>query len=132
VAGAREETLTIINNHLKTKTMNEFLLLFRRDYQISDVQPTPEQLQEHIRHWQKWYGELAGKEVLAKPVQRLDLKGQLLTATGQAIEGPYVKDAESIGGYLIIKANTYDDAVKIAEGCPILELGGNVEVRQGN
>ncbi|WOK08339.1 YciI family protein [Imperialibacter roseus] len=112
--------------------MNEFLLLFRRDYQTSDVQPTPEQLQEHIKHWQKWYGELASKEVLAKPVQRLDLKGQLLSATGKAAEGPYVKDAESIGGYLIIKADTYQDAVKIAQDCPIFELGGNVEVRQGN
>ncbi len=36
---------------------------------------------------------------------------------------------ESIGGLVIIKANDYDEAVEIAQGCPILKLGGTVEVR---
>ncbi|MNY83060.1 YCII-related domain protein [compost metagenome] len=45
------------------------------------------------------------------------------------INGPFVEIKESIGGLVIIKAESYEDAVEIAQGCPILEFGGNVEIR---
>ena len=36
-----------------------------------------------------------------------------------------------VGGYLICKANTYDEAVEISNECPILEFDdGTVEVRE--
>jgi len=44
--------------------------------------------------------------------------------------GPYTDIKESIGGYTIIKADNYDEAVEIAKGCPVLLTGGNVEVRE--
>ena len=31
----------------------------------------------------------------------------------------------SFGGYTLIKAESYDDAVELAKGCPILSVGGN-------
>jgi hypothetical protein len=34
-----------------------------------------------------------------------------------------------IGGYLIVKANSLDEAVEAAKSCPNLLYGGNVEVR---
>jgi hypothetical protein len=34
-----------------------------------------------------------------------------------------------IGGYLIVKANSMDDAISMAQSCPNLLYGGNVEVR---
>jgi hypothetical protein len=38
---------------------------------------------------------------------------------------------EIVGGYLICKASTYDEAVEIANGCPLLEYeDGSVEVRE--
>jgi hypothetical protein len=36
---------------------------------------------------------------------------------------------EAIGGYTMVKANSLDEAVELAKGCPILAVGGNVEVR---
>jgi hypothetical protein len=36
---------------------------------------------------------------------------------------------EMIGGYLIVKANSLEEAVEMAKSCPNLEYGGNVEVR---
>jgi hypothetical protein len=44
--------------------------------------------------------------------------------------GPYTDIKESIGGYTIIKADNYDEAVEMAKGCPVLLAGGNVEVRE--
>lgn len=38
---------------------------------------------------------------------------------------------EMVGGYLMCKANDYDEAVEISKGCPILEFeDGIVEVRE--
>jgi hypothetical protein len=36
-----------------------------------------------------------------------------------------------VGGYLLCKAGSYDEAVEIAKGCPVLESDtGVVEVRE--
>jgi hypothetical protein len=37
---------------------------------------------------------------------------------------------DMIGGYVVIEANDYAAAVAVAKGCPILENGGAVEVRE--
>jgi hypothetical protein len=37
---------------------------------------------------------------------------------------------EMVGGYLIVKANSLDEAMQIAKGCPNLLYGGKVEVRE--
>lgn len=34
-----------------------------------------------------------------------------------------------LGGFSVIDAKDLDEAVRIAESCPLLELGGVVEVR---
>ena len=37
---------------------------------------------------------------------------------------------ESVGGYSIVKADSLDEATEMAKGCPALEFGGMVEVRE--
>ena len=34
-----------------------------------------------------------------------------------------------MGGYTIEKAESFDEAVELTKGCPILSVGGNVKVR---
>jgi hypothetical protein len=46
------------------------------------------------------------------------------------INGPYAEIKEAIGGMIFVKAADYDEAAEIAKGCPILEAGGNVEIRR--
>jgi len=111
--------------------MSEFVLIFRRDYKTKEVQPTPEKMQEHLKHWQEWFGNLATNDLLARPVQRLDAEGRIINKDKEVSNGPYIELKESIGGLVIIKAKDYEEAVEIAESCPVLELGGNVEIRQG-
>lgn len=46
-------------------------------------------------------------------------------------EGVYTEIEEFISGYVVIKADTIDDAVEIAKNNPIFEqVGGNIEVRE--
>jgi hypothetical protein len=109
--------------------MNEFLLIFRRDFTNKEAQPSPEELQHSIKAWQNWFGEIAAQDKLARPLQRWDIAGQVVKSDKQVINGPFVEIKESIGGLIIIRAENYEEAVEIAQRCPILELGGNVEVR---
>jgi hypothetical protein len=110
--------------------MKEYLFLFRGG-DGRTVQQSPEKWQAHMQKWMQWMGELSqhGKLVSAQP----------LNATGKKIEGskkivtdgPFMEGKEMVGGYLICKAGTYDEAVDIAKGCPILEFNdGTVEVRE--
>jgi hypothetical protein len=110
--------------------MSEFVLIFRRDYKTADIQPTPEQFQEHLKLWQEWYGSLASADVLARAPQRIEAAGKVVRV-GAITDGPYSEIKESMGGFVIVKADDYDEAEEIAESCPILELGGSVEIRQG-
>ena len=112
--------------------MNDFLLIFRRDFSSKEAQPSPEELQNSIKDWQNWFGSIAAQNKLARPLQRWDGEGKVVKQNKQVTNGPYAEIKESIGGVIIIKAEDYDDAVSIAQGCPILQLGGNVEVRMAS
>lgn len=108
--------------------MNEFLLIFRRDFINQEIQPSPEELQKHLLHWQEWFASLKDQGRLAAPLKRWDNKG-LVVKTKGVTNGPYVELKESIGGMVFLKALDYEDAAKCAMSCPILEFGGNVEIR---
>jgi hypothetical protein len=110
--------------------MDNFLLIFRRDFSNKEEQPSPEELQNSIKDWQNWFGSIAAQNKLAMPLQRWDHEGKVVKPNKNVINGPYVEIKESIGGLIIIKATDYNEAVEIAQGCPILQLGGNVEVRR--
>tara|TARA_R110002051_G_scaffold314666_1_gene391965 strand:- start:20388 stop:20726 length:339 start_codon:yes stop_codon:yes gene_type:complete len=108
--------------------MDEFLLIFRRDFLEKESQPSPNEMQAHLMHWQKWFESLKRQDRLAAPLKRWDGKGVVVNSK-EVTNGPYVEMKESIGGMIFIKAKDYEDAAAIAKNCPILELGGNVEIR---
>jgi hypothetical protein len=110
--------------------MKEYLLLFRGgDGAIHS--PSPETVQAHMQKWMQWMDGLQkeGKFVGAQPLEN---GGKHITGTKKTItDGPFIEGKEMVGGYLICKANTYDEAVEIAKGCPILDFdNGTVEVRE--
>jgi hypothetical protein len=45
-------------------------------------------------------------------------------------DGPFSEAKEVLGGYFLITAASYDEAVRRAGDCPHLEYGGTIEVRQ--
>ena len=44
-------------------------------------------------------------------------------------DGPYAEAKDIVNGYTLIEAKDLAQATEIAKACPILELGGSVEVR---
>lgn len=110
--------------------MEEFLLIFRRDFDSRESQPSAEGLQNHLNQWQDWFEKLKAEDKLSRPIQRWDREGKIVKSKNQVLNGPYVEIKEAIGGMIFIKASSYDEAADIANGCPILGLGGNVEIRK--
>lgn len=108
--------------------MKEFLFLYRTDYNQMQ-QATPEQMQASLQKWMDWLGSIANQNKLIDKGHRLENSGRLVK-NGSVTNGPYADIKESIGGYSFIKAESYDEAVEIAKGCPIHATGGTVEVRE--
>lgn len=109
--------------------MNEFLLVFRRDAINGDPSPSPEQMQAMMKPWQDWMGNLTAQNKLVNAGNRLASEGKVIKPNNVITNGPYVEIKEAIGGYIIIRAASLDEAAELSKGCPILQVGGSVEVR---
>jgi hypothetical protein len=109
--------------------MKEFLLVFRREYVGNELSPSPEQLQAMMKPWQDWMGSIAAQNKLVNSGNRLDSEGRVVRPDKVVTNGPYVETKEAIGGYIIVRAASIDEAAELSKDCPILYVGGNVEVR---
>lgn len=72
--------------------------------------------------WMAWFGELGDKLVDG---------GNPFNDGGQAVEKDQVTTIENYpaSGYSIVKANSMDDAVEMAKGCPMLDHSAKGAVR---
>ena len=109
--------------------MTKFMYLFRGG-DASMKEMSPEESQAHMEKWKTWMGQLAqdGKLVDGLPLAR---GGKQVEKSGSiVVDGPYAEGKEVVGGYLIVNADSIDQAVEISKGCPIFENDGTVEVRE--
>lgn len=110
--------------------MKEFALIFRNSAN-TDFKPSPEQMQQILNDWMNWMGSIAAQDKLADRGNRLSMSDAKTVKPGDMVtDGPYTEVKEFINGYIVVKTATIDEAVAIAKECPILKVGGNVEVRK--
>ncbi|MEO7043813.1 MAG: YciI family protein [Ferruginibacter sp.] len=108
--------------------MKEFLLLFRQpNYDYSRA--TPEQMKDLAKKWQDWMAPIAEQGKFVSHGYRLAMEGKVLKAGGVITDGPFVEMKEKLGSYIVIKAESLDDAATLAHGCPAIDEGGSVEIR---
>jgi len=108
--------------------MKEFALIFRLN-DVADFKPSPEQMQERMN----WLAGVAAQNKLVdKGNTLLPIPGSAKTVKPDNVvtDGPYTEIKEFISGYIVIKADTIDEAVEIAKGNPIFQVGGNIEIRE--
>ena len=108
------------------KTTNDYLLLFRGGANPEDM--SPEQMKATMNNWMTWMKGLKKNKqlTLGHPLQD---GGKLLSGAKGKTVAAYSDNPDSVGGYLLIKANSLAEATKIAKGCPIFNNGGTVELR---
>lgn len=109
--------------------MKDYLLVYRTDYNIIPDR-TPEEMAAMSKRWMDWIGSIAAQNKLTDRGNRLHASGKVVKNDSTVTNGPYAEIKESIGGYSIIRANSYEEAIELAKGCPIFTQGGNVEVRE--
>ncbi len=111
--------------------MNEYMLIFR--HEDGSKIASPEQMQIWIKQTIDWINSIVAKNKFvggnglpfdgAKVVMNKNSK-KIVT------DGPFGDIKETIGGYGIVKAESVEEAVEFAKGCPVLQGEGNsVEVR---
>ncbi len=105
----------------------EFMLVFRYEPQ-QNYQPTEAEMNEMHQQWGAFIGNIAIQEKLVSTHQ-LGFEGKQITADLSVSDGIYIADKQTLGGNMIVKANTMNEAVEMAKQCPILLMGGTVEVR---
>jgi hypothetical protein len=108
----------------------EFMLLFRFEPSY-DYQPTEAEMNEMHQQWGAFIGNIAIQEKLVSTHQ-LGFEGKQISADKSVVEGINVSENQTIAGNMIVKANSLNQAVEMAKDCPILHMGGNVEVRSIN
>ncbi|MGI8580944.1 MAG: YciI family protein [Chitinophagaceae bacterium] len=111
--------------------MNDFLLIFRADYE-SIPKASPEELQARTQKWMNWIGGIAAQNKLSERGNRLTPTGKIVKPNNVIADGPYMEIKESILGYSIVKAASIEDAIELTQGCPVFNFGGSVEVREIN
>lgn len=110
--------------------MNNFMYLFRGgDDHFSQM--SPEEQGAHMLLWEKWMGDLAQKGLLSGG-ERLFDEGKVVKNRGEIIiDGPFAEGSEIVGGYVIVSANSMEEAIEMSKSCPIFDYkGAFVEVRK--
>lgn len=110
--------------------MAQYMLVLHDDpNQFSDL--SPEEMQGVIQRYGAWAGKLAQEGRLAGGEKLTDDAGRILRRSGDKTtvkDGPFSETKEVFGGYFLINAENYDDAVEICQDCPHLDYG-TIELR---
>jgi len=108
--------------------MKEYALIFR--HEDGQKVASPEQIQIWMKQTMDWIATIAAKNKFVSGTGLPFANARIVHANKTVTNGPFGEIKETIGGYIIVKADTVDEAVEFAKGCPVLQGEGNtVEVR---
>jgi hypothetical protein len=109
--------------------MNEYVLIFR--HEDGQKVASPEQMQIWMKQTMDWIGGIAAQNKFSSGTGLLFADAKVVRPHNVVTDGPFGEIKETIGGFIIVKADSVDEAVEFAKGCPVLQGDGNsVEVRK--
>ena len=105
--------------------MSEFAYLFRG----REPGGSPEEMQQQMDKWVAWMKQLGAEGRIKDPGNPLERTGKVVSGRQRVVsDGPYAEAKDLVGGYIVVEAADLTQAAEIAQGCPIFEAGGFVEV----
>jgi len=107
--------------------MKEYLLLLRGGKPMSGK--TEAESKAEMQAWGKYMGGLGEKGQLVGGLPLVS-GGAVVSAQGTASEPVKSATEGIVGGYLIVKADSLEQAGQIAKACPHIANEGNIEVRE--
>ena len=110
------------------QTNNGYMLIFRGTDWSKGL--SLEEMQQVGEKWMAWFKGLmaSGQATAGNPLEK---EGKIVSGkNGKVVsDGPFAESKEAIGGYFLLKVDSLDEAVAIAQQCPGLSYGLRVEVR---
>ena len=105
--------------------MPRFLCLQRSLPSENAEKPSPAEMQEMYAKFEAWQTQFRD--------QLTDLGGRLgdgrLIAAESPTDGPFAEVKELVGGYMIVTADSLEEAITVARACPgLVRPGSGVEV----
>jgi len=108
--------------------MQEYALIMRHDDGAKVA--SPEQMQEWMKQTMDWIGGIAAQNKFVSGTGLQFADARVVGANKMVTNGPFGDIKETIGGLIIVRAESADEAAEFAKGCPVLQGEGNtVEVR---
>jgi hypothetical protein len=109
--------------------MEEYMLIFRHEDGAKVA--SPEQIQEWMKQTMDWIGGIAARNQFSHGNGLPFEDSRVVWHNNVVTNGPFGDIKETIGGYIVVKAGSIDEAVEFAKGSPVLNGEGNsVEVRK--
>ena len=104
------------------------MLLFRGPHWDRGL--STEELEQAMNKVMAWFEGLAERGKI-KSAQPLGGQGRVISGTDGrfVMDGPFTETKEAVGGYLVLQADSLNEAVEIARSMPTLRYGISVEVR---
>ena len=105
------------------------MLIFR--HEDGKKVASPEQIQIWMKQTMDWIGGIAAQNKFSGGNGLPFEDARVVRHNNVVTNGPFGEIKETIGGYIIVKADSVDEAVEFAKGSPVLQGEGNsVEVRK--
>ena len=117
---------------LKLKKMEEYALIMR--HEDGTKVASPEQLEIWMKQTMDWIGGIVAKNKFVSGTGLPFADARVVKTSNSkkvVTDGPFGDIKETIGGFIVVKADSVDEAVEFAKGCPVLQGEGNsMEVRK--
>jgi len=100
-------------------TTDEYMLLFRGPHW--DTGLSTDELQQAMTKVMAWFEGLNERGQI-KAAQPLGGQGRVISGTDGrfVVDGPFTETKEAVGGYLVLQADSLNEAVEIAQSMPTL------------
>src|SRR6266581_4372721 len=109
--------------------MEEYALIMR--HEDGQKVASPEQIQIWMKQTMDWIGGIAAQNKFSGGNGLPFDDAKVVRHKNVVTNGPFGEIKETIGGYVIVKADSVEEAVEFAKGCPVLQGDGNsMEVRK--
>ena len=109
--------------------MEQYALIMR--HEDGSKIASPEQMQEWMKQTMDWIGGIAAQNKFVGGTGLPFADSKVVWHNNVVTNGPFGEIKETIGGFITVKADSVEEAVEFAKGCPVLQGEGNsVEVRK--
>jgi len=109
--------------------MEEYALIMR--HEDGSKIASPEQMKIWMDQTMEWIGGIAALNKFVSATGLLFESARVVWSDKSTTHYAFGKLKETMGGIIVVRADSFEEAVEFAKGCPVLQGEGNsVEVRK--